>query len=125
MHFVGKILVVLQLILSIFFMAFAGVVYKSHMNWREETRKQKDLVTKVTKERDDTLADLTRVKNQMANDVQQAVQKQSVAEAANKNLKDALTRISKEKEDDALARKTASQQAKIAGEEAEARHEES
>ena len=44
MHFVGKILVVLQLILSIFFMAFAGVVYNTHVKWNEETSKQKKLV---------------------------------------------------------------------------------
>src|SRR5579863_1667496 len=125
MHFVGKILVVLQLILSIFFMAFAGVVYNIHVRWNEETSKQKAAVTKITKDRDDTLADAGRVKTQMANEKQQAEQKQLLAEADNKNLKGELARVKKELEDTLISQKTSSQEAKIAGEEAEARHEES
>ena len=44
MHFVGKILVILVLILSIMFMAFAGVVYNAQISWRAEALKQKDLL---------------------------------------------------------------------------------
>jgi len=124
MHFVGKILVVLQLILSIFFMAFAGVVYNAQLNWRADSLKQRDNVTKVTKERDDTAADLTRVKTEKADAVQKANQDLAVSEAANKGLKNELERQKKELAESLLAQKTSSQQAKIAGEEAEARHEE-
>ena len=34
MSFVGKILVVVQLVLSVLFMAFAGAVQSAHVNWR-------------------------------------------------------------------------------------------
>ncbi|HUG89474.1 MAG TPA: hypothetical protein VML55_01485 [Planctomycetaceae bacterium] len=37
MHFVGKILVALQVVLSILFMAFAGAVYSVHQNWKVRT----------------------------------------------------------------------------------------
>lgn len=125
MHFVGKILVVLQLILSIFFMAFAGVVYNAQMKWRDDSLKQRDLVTKMTKERDVVAADLARVKTEMADKVNVADQKRLVVEAENKTLKEAKSQVQKELDDMQLAQKTSSQQAKIAGEEAEARHEES
>jgi hypothetical protein len=125
MHFVGKILVVLQLVLSIFFMAFAGVVYNTHLKWNEETAKQKALVAKITAERNDRDEDLKRVKNDMANAVNTAQQNQQVAEAANKGLQGQVARLTKELEDSGLTQKTSSQQAKIFGEEAEARHSES
>ena len=35
MTFVGKILVVIQLVLSVLFMAFAGAVYSVHVTWKE------------------------------------------------------------------------------------------
>jgi hypothetical protein len=125
MHFVGKILVVLQLVLSIFFMAFAGVVWNTHVKWNEETVKQKKQVEKITKDLSDREEDIKRVTTQMDAQVKQAEGKQAVAEAENKNLKDQLARVNKELEDSGLAQKTFSQQSKIAGEEAEARHEES
>lgn len=70
---VGKILVVLHLVLSILFMAFAGGVFTAQQNWRKFAeakkaelvkagQKQKDQQTEFEKERTDTakkLADLT------------------------------------------------------------------
>jgi chromosome segregation ATPase len=40
MTFVGKVLIVLQMVLSFCFMAFAGAVYVSQANWRAEAEKQ-------------------------------------------------------------------------------------
>ena len=45
---VGKILVVLHLVLSIMFMAFAGAVFTAQNNWREATKKTKDELAKST-----------------------------------------------------------------------------
>ncbi len=39
MTFVGKLLVVLQLVLTVCFMAFAGAVFSYHTNWRNESVK--------------------------------------------------------------------------------------
>lgn len=41
MTFLGKVLVFLHLVLSVFFMAFAGAVYTAQTNWRNETDKTK------------------------------------------------------------------------------------
>ena len=66
---VGKILVVLHLVLSILFMAFAGAVFTAQKNWRnvattqtaalaKATQKQKDQQAEFDKERTDTVAKL-------------------------------------------------------------------
>ncbi len=61
---VGKILVVLHLVLSVMFMAFAGAVYTAQTNWKEATKKAKDELARskttignITAERDKDLAD--------------------------------------------------------------------
>lgn len=45
MHFVGKILVVLQVVLSLMFMAFAGAVYTYQTNWRNEANQVQQRLT--------------------------------------------------------------------------------
>ena len=68
---VGKILVVLHLVLSILFMAFAGAVFTSQKNWRNHaiaqtaalakaTQKQTDQQANFDKERIDTAAKLAK-----------------------------------------------------------------
>jgi chromosome segregation ATPase len=44
MTFVGKVLIVVQMVLTIFFMGFAGAVYVSQANWKAESEKQAKLV---------------------------------------------------------------------------------
>jgi len=73
---VGKILVVLHLVLSLMFMAFAGAVYTAQTNWRaSQAATVKSLATANSKMRDNqaefdkTLADLTEKKNRLENDV--------------------------------------------------------
>ena len=74
---VGKILVVLHLMLSILFMAFAGAVYTAQKNWRtvattaqdalaKANQKQKDFQTEIDKERANTAAKLAEQTNQIA-----------------------------------------------------------
>jgi len=50
MTFVGKILVVVQLMLSICFMAFAGAVYTSQLNWRDEAVSLRQQVESLQRE---------------------------------------------------------------------------
>ena len=47
MSFVGKILVVVQLVLSVLFMALAGAVFSVHQNWKDKYDKQVILVEGV------------------------------------------------------------------------------
>jgi chromosome segregation ATPase len=73
---VGKVLVVLHLMLSILFMAFAGAVYTAQKNWRtvatttqatlaKSEQKQKDLLAEMDKERTETKAKLDAQANQI------------------------------------------------------------
>jgi chromosome segregation ATPase len=125
MHFVGKILVILVLILSIMFMAFAGVVYNAQISWRAEAQKQKGLLDKEAGKHKDDLADYERFKTEMNVKLTAAVQQAAQVEAANKGLLADIDRLKKEIGDLSVARKTATEQSLIANEEAAARNEES
>jgi hypothetical protein len=125
MHFVGKILVILVLILSIMFMAFAGVVYNAQISWRAEALKQKDLLAKETAKHKDDLADYERFKTQMTANLTASTQQAAQMEATNKGLLADADRLKKEVGDLSVARKTATEQSLIANEEASARNEES
>src|SRR5262245_54065946 len=125
MQFVGKILVVLQLILSVLFMAFAGVVYQTQMKWRDEALTQKANDAKHVKELSDTRADFDRFRTEAEGKIKNADMQRAVVEAANKILQDNNTRLTKELNDANVAQKTSGEQAVIAGAEAQARNDES
>src|SRR6185437_16140847 len=125
MHFVGKILVILVFILSIMFMAFAGVVYNAQISWRNVALgEKKKLEAETAKHRDD-LADYDRFKTEMNAKLTAATQQAAQVEAANKGLLADSERQKKEIGDLSVARKTATEQSLIANEEAAARNEES
>src|SRR5262245_16133683 len=125
MQFVGKILVVLQLILSVLFMAFAGVVYQTQMKWRDEALTQKANVAKHVKELSDTRADFDRFRTQAEGKIKDADTKRAVVEAANTGLQNDKAQLTKQVADANVAQKTSGEQAVIAGAEAQARNEES
>jgi hypothetical protein len=125
MHFVGKILVVLLFVLSIFFMAFAGVVYNAQMNWRTEAQNQKKNVDKVSGQLRDAQQEMENLKTASDKKVKEAEGIAQGLDAQNRGLQTDVTRLKKEVNDYAVARKTAGEQAVISGEEAVARVEES
>jgi hypothetical protein len=121
---VGKILVVLQVVLSLVFMGLAGAVFTSQTNWRAESKKQQDSAKKLTgqlqtteqqaaaekaamgaqlKEQTDAAATQLAKATQLAND-KEALEKQLAASRVEAETQQAL--------------------AKIAGEEARARRDE-
>lgn len=57
MSFVGKILVVVQLVLSVLFMALAGAVFATHQNWKDKYTKQAEDLKGAQKSVTDTLAE--------------------------------------------------------------------
>lgn len=63
---VGKILVVLHLVLSILFMAFAGAVFTSQKNWRTVAKTQTDLLAKATQKQKDQQAEFDKEKTDTA-----------------------------------------------------------
>ena len=125
MHFVGKILVVLIFILSIMFMAFAGVVYNAQMNWRKEALDQKDKLEKKKTELANAEAEFTRLKNDMDQKLKLANDKAADVDATNRGLAANVARLQNDNGQLQVARKTAAEQAGIAEEEAQARREES
>lgn len=125
MSFMGKILVVVQLVLSIFFMAFAGAVYSSRTNWRNEAQKQADNVKKITSEKTELQGEYTKYKDNVTAELNGEKAKAGKAEAENVGLKQQVEQLGKEKKDLTVSFATANQLATIAGEEAKARRTES
>lgn len=62
MSFVGKILVVVQLALSILFMALAGAVFSVHTNWKDMYTKQADTLKGAQKSVADMQSEMDSVK---------------------------------------------------------------
>src|SRR5262245_33046621 len=121
MHFVGKILVVVMLVLSIMFMMLAGAVYTAHMNWRTEADKQKKAAADAMAKHGDVQTQIEAVKRELTAKLTAAEQNAAHLDAARKGLEQDVTRLRKEVGDLGVARKTASEQALIAGQESKAR----
>jgi hypothetical protein len=121
MSFVGKILVVIQLVLSVMFMAFAGAVYTTHLKWRDEVLKQKSAVAAGDKKRADLETEMSKVKAEFTAKLTAADQLAAQLDAARKGLEADVARLKKEAGDLQVARKTASGQSLIAAQDAAAR----
>jgi hypothetical protein len=125
MHFVGKILVVLLLILSVLFMAFAGAVYNTHLKWREEANKQQGLLEKKKTELTNSENNFARFQTEMDQKLKLTNDKAATVDAENRGLVANVAKLQKDNGELNVARKTAGEQAAIAEEEALARREES
>lgn len=121
MSFVGKILVVVQLVLSVFFMAFAGAVYSAHMNWRKAFTDQKAAFQKKDGELRDAVSQMEKTKTELTARITAAEQKASEVEVVLKGREQDVARLTKELADAQVARKTASEQSLIAGRESATR----
>lgn len=62
MSFVGKVLVVVQLALSVLFMALAGAVFAVHTNWKDAYDKQAETISGSAKSVADMQAEMDSVK---------------------------------------------------------------
>lgn len=124
MSFVGKILVVLQLVLSVVFMAFAGAVYSAHINWRKEALDQKKKVADTQRQLNDKQAELQKLSTEMAARLTAAEQRANQLAAEGRGLTQEVERLKKEAGDLQVARKTASTQSLIATQDADARKSE-
>ncbi len=124
MHFVGKILVILLLVLSVLFLSFAAAVYNTHMSWRKVAEDQKKLVEKSTKEKNDALAESDRFKNEMTEKLKVAENHAGEVDATNKGLQAELAQVKKQRDENAIAQKASAELAEISGQEAMARRDE-
>lgn len=60
MSFLGKILIVTQVVLSLLFMCAAGAVFALHVNWRDEARKQEAQVSTLQTQHSNEVANLNQ-----------------------------------------------------------------
>ncbi|MBI3466696.1 MAG: hypothetical protein HY000_27090 [Planctomycetes bacterium] len=108
MNLVGKIFVVLILVMSLVFMAFAMMVYSTHKNWQEIVAlppdqatggKQPGLKYQLTTERAKTAAlqeELERLKQTLESERQTFRQRLAAAEQARARMADDLARLETE-----------------------------
>jgi hypothetical protein len=124
MSFVGKILVVVQLVLSVLFVSFAAAVNTAHVNWRKEAIKAQDQVKKVQSELNDEKQNLETAKAQFKSDTDKAEARATAAEAKNVDLEDQVKKALEEVKNAQRESAVANEQAQIAREEAKFRREE-
>ena len=125
MTFVGKILVVVHLVLSLCLLGFAGAVVTAHTNWRtvsEERQKQVDQLNTQLATND---AEFERYKNEQSQLLKNAQTRAEGAEASNDRLKEEVAQ--QQQQIDTLKTELVTQRdlAVIAGDEARLRREES
>jgi len=124
MTFLGKMLVVLQVVLTILFMAFAGGVYSFHQSWRARH-------DAVQQQLSDTRNELTNVESEFSNEqtrleaaLQTSEDRVTDVEAQNTRLTDDLTTANENIEQLTTERNQISAAMEIAVKEAEERREE-
>jgi hypothetical protein len=124
MTFVGKLLVIVQLVLSICFMALAGAIFTRHMTWRDTALELRTEVEnrdadygKLQAEKDKVIKDLEVVVAQVKNDATDAkaqLRQEQLTTQAQKDLIDTQK----------ITLNTQKSLATIAGDEAKIRREE-
>lgn len=66
MSIIGKIFVFAVLIMSVVFMSFAIAIFSSHTNWQAESKRLQEQLTKVTEERQQKEAAITKLNEDIA-----------------------------------------------------------
>ena len=124
MSFLGKVLVGLQFVLSIVFLAFAGAVFSTQQNWMDQKKKVDDNLQAVTREKDQLFEEKrqleVRLTMELANEKMKAAEAEGKAATSEDKLKVA--------EQELIAAKTERDEqrtiAKLAVEEARQRRDE-
>ncbi len=109
MSFVGKVLVVVQVVMSICFMAFAGAVYVAHENWKEKYETAEKSIATLQGTITTTEANLLQARQErdkLATDMEQEVGKWKLAfQSEETQVKDLTSRLNNT--NNALERQTA------------------
>ncbi len=125
MSFVGKILVVVQVILSVCFMGFAGAVFTAQHNWRAESQTLEAKVTNLQKSMSELESEYSNFKSETDNKMKAAVSEADRAKAENKLLVQQNKSYQTQLETVRTERDTSVAQAETTGEEAKFRRQES
>ena len=125
MSFVGKVLVVVQVVLSICFMGFAGAVFTAQNNWRNESLKYKDNVASLQKSMDELESEFNNKLTEKTKELNKALSEAETAKAENKALQTSLKNEKTKLATVSSERDTSVAQAETTGEEAKFRRQES
>jgi hypothetical protein len=124
MTFVGKVLVVVQLVLAICFMAFAGAVFTAETNWREKSKQLQADVEKARGDANTAVQSQQQEKTQMTAQLQELQQKVALIDGQLKERTDQLSRTNQELEAARTEVDTQTAAANLAQEQATFRQEE-
>jgi hypothetical protein len=124
MSFVGKVLVVVQLLLSVLFMSFAAAVNTAHVNWRNEKLKVDAQLKKTQTELSDEKTAREQDKAKFTEEQTKDQERAGKAEAEVSTLTSELAKLKDEIKNSQREASVASEQAQISGEEAKFRREE-
>lgn len=86
MSYVGKILIIVQVVLSLLFMAFAGAVFVVHQNWRQKYEAASQTLNQTQQSLNVAQQELVQAKRDFDNRLQQAEQKANQFQAKNTGL---------------------------------------
>lgn len=87
MTFMGKVFVVLNVLMSFIFMAFAMLVYTTRVDLRGELAKKETQIAQVNREKQETLAKIAEVERALAAESQKLKQAEADRMVAEENLK--------------------------------------
>ncbi|WP_339730162.1 hypothetical protein [uncultured Gimesia sp.] len=125
MSFVGKVLVVVQVVLSVCFMGFAGAVYTAQNNWREKSQKLQDNVASLQKNMNGLESEYSNFKIESEQKIKDALSQAETAKVANDALLVQYKTNQNQLETVRTERDSAVAQAETTGEEAKFRRQES
>ena len=86
MSFVGKMLIVLQVVMSVVFMAFAGAVYTTQTNWKNQAASLDEQISSLQTEINDAATASQRQVDALTQERDAATQRADAAEANNNQL---------------------------------------
>lgn len=124
MNFVGKILVVVQVVFALCFMAFAGAVFTAQTNWKEEAASLEENLNQTQQELQGRISTLQKDKQQLESQVADLEDNIRKLEGNNEGLQQELTIAKQDLERTKSERDQALQEAELAQEEAGERRRE-
>lgn len=124
MTFVGKILVVVQVLLSIFFMAFAVAVFTIQKSWQDAFNTQAETLSQAQVDLNNTQEKLDQDKTNLTAKAKKAEDRAITNEATNTGLKRQMEVLRRQRDTARTERDNQVALAQIAGEEAKSWREE-
>ena len=121
MTFLGKILIVVQLVLSVLFVGFAAAVYNYHVGWRSQAQSLTDQLDQARSEVRNVQAELDKVRTDMQAQLKAETDRASTLEAANTDLQQQLALATRDLQNVRTERDTLLAEAAIAVDEAQHR----